>query len=108
MTRFSFVFLLIAAALVLQACDGPSGADADGRGGETREMKTAREECARPLPGSYMRYAMAENENGRACTTGCQTYYSLGSYCSGLQNESLNNGCARAGRQAAYERACRQ
>jgi hypothetical protein len=43
-------------------------------------------------------------ENG--CDTQSHTFDSQGSYCAGLESNSLNNGCALDLRQAAYQRDC--
>ncbi|MCB0421887.1 MAG: hypothetical protein KDD61_12885 [Bdellovibrionales bacterium] len=49
-------------------------------------------------------YAYDYTYNG--CATGRHEFSSLGGYCAGLKNHSLNNGCAEGLRQKAYEQNC--
>jgi hypothetical protein len=40
------------------------------------------------------------------CATGKQSFSSLEAYCSGLQNDALNNGCARSTREQLFYQNC--
>lgn len=50
-------------------------------------------------------YSYDYEENG--CKTGKHGFDSKSAYCSALQNEGLNNGCASSLRQKSYDADCR-
>jgi len=49
-------------------------------------------------------YSYSFDENG--CKTGTQNFKSQGDLCLGLQNETLNHGCAEALRAQEFEKSC--
>jgi hypothetical protein len=98
--------------MVLQACNG-SSSSGSGVGGDSGAnnpaVKEAADKCANtPIePGDDLRYVMSETVNGTSCTTGCQIFHSVGAYCDALQDDSLNNNCAKTGREELYQENCR-
>lgn len=104
-------FGIFALSLLLQACAGSSSGNGSNGGGgtgsgETQAMRDASQKCANAPQGSSIRYVMSQNDNGNACTTGCQIFYSGTAYCDGLRNDSLNNNCAKAEREKTYKENC--
>jgi hypothetical protein len=55
---------------------------------------------------STFNYEYKESVNGSQCTTDAHTFDDLSSYCAGLKDESLNNGCAHDVRMMHFAQSC--
>lgn len=101
-TRFLGLFFL---ALFAQGCQvSLDGGSSEGNTDEAA-VQAERNKCAVFEPNTR-RYIFTETFNGKTCTTKCQVFYSLASYCAGLLDENLNNHCAGERRRQAYASSC--
>jgi hypothetical protein len=93
-------------AAVLQACSSDGGSSG---GGSSPGVQDAQAKCANTPanPGFDARYVISETTNGTSCTTGCQIFDSPQAYCNGLENDALNNNCARDAREEDFAKNCR-
>jgi hypothetical protein len=80
------IVLLIALGSVFSACSVST--DKDGVQAQAKSQSLS--------------YDLSENN----CDTGNHSFSSAGDYCNGLQNDSLNNGCALSLRQAQFQTDC--
>lgn len=91
----SFLILI----LLLSACGKPSNINQD--------VIVQVNECNdnSMLGSNKYIYFYSQSGNHHSCTTGCHLAQSLIDYCADLQDDALNNYCARDKRQNAYNDA---
>ncbi len=79
-----------------------------GGAADTPAIADAKAKCANTPtnPGTDIRYVYSQTINGQSCTTGCQIFNSVAAACSGLQNDQLNNNCAKDVREQSYHDSC--
>ena len=99
----SFVkgIFILGFAFLAAACGSEGGSSSGGGGGgksSQEELLGYNPSSRWPDQGSY-RYTMRQG----SCVTE-QRFENQASYCLGLMNQKLNNGCALEGRRSAYER----
>ena len=88
--------------------NGMGNGNAGGANEDTPAITDAKAKCANTPtnPGVDIRYVYSQTINGQSCTTGCQIFNSVAAACSGLQNEQLNNNCAKDTREQSYHDSC--